>query len=375
MKTKKLWAMVTMLLVVGLLSGALGCKAPASSPTPAAKPAPATTPAATPKPPASPIVLKFSIWSPPAQVYSASNIWYLDEVEKRTGGRIKFERFFAESLAPQKDHLFAVEKKMADVASAMPSNTPAELPLAQVGALPGIWQDLWPALMAWRDLYKEVPEMGQELAKHNARFLSVAAGTPWSLLSKKPVKSIADLKGLKVRVTGTVASLLKELGAVPVSIQASETYTALERGTVDAAVSAAPALTGYGWHEVAKYHWNVSLGGGLFLILVNVNAWNAIPADLQKIMEDVAKEHPEAYHRIYQVEGEGKALDDMIKAGVTRTEPSAADNAAIAEVASKLLWKSWIDEQEKKGLPAQKVLDKFRELVKKYEPLSPFKKK
>lgn len=103
---------------------------------------------------------------------------------------------------------------------------------------------------------------------------------------RKPITSVEDLKGLKMRIPGFAGEILAELGAAPVNIPAGELYTALERGTIDALEWAGPSMDyRMGFHKIAKYYytgWHEPAAELQFLI--NQRSWNRLPEDLQAIL-------------------------------------------------------------------------------------------
>lgn len=342
--------------------------------TPTVAPATPTTAPATPAP-VKPMVLKFGSWYPPGIPAAVAADWYLIEAEKRSGGRIKFERYWAEALAPGKELLDALDAGIADVAILLPSYYPGKVPLATVGGLSYyLTDDIWTSFMAFNDLYAQVPAMNEELAKYKSRFLAPVGTAPYFVLTKRPVKTLADLKGLKLRASASEAVLMKELGAVPVSIVAPELFTALERGTVDGAVMGPSALTSYKLEEVAKNYLLLPAGGYAYMLGIRDATWKKISADLQQMMLDLAKESVPAYRQIYQIDGDKAGLEKMKAAGVTINTPSAEDIAKIRELANAAITAVWIADNAARGLPGQLVYDTYANLIKKYELLNPYKK-
>lgn len=322
---------------------------------------------------AKPIVLKFGSWVGAKAVFAQAKEWYLAEVEKRTNGRVKFERYWSGSLAPDKELLEAVEAGVADVGTVLPAYYPGKLPLGTVSSIPLVWENIYEFGMAINDLYQEVPELKKEMAKYGARFLTPAPTSQYGIVSVPKLESLADLKGKKVRAVGHQATLIHALGGVPVSMPAPETYTAMERGTVDAVAFSPSAITAYGIESASKYYWNVPTGGHGPLLAINEKVWNKLPPDIRKIMEEVALEHPKHYHQIYQIDGDGASLKKMQSVGVQFIVASDSVKAEVKKVAKQVIWDKWVEDMEAKGLPGRKVLDKLIELVEKYKAQSPFK--
>jgi TRAP-type C4-dicarboxylate transport system substrate-binding protein len=317
-------------------------------------------------------VLKASIQSPPKAALSRGFDAYLDEIEAKSNGRITFERYYGESLAKAADQLNALTNGMADIALFVPSYVPGKLPLANVGTLPALWHDSWVGAKSYHELYKTVPELQQELEKENVKWVGQYALPSYYIISTKKVEDFSDLKGLKVIATGQLAVLAEALGATPVGIPITESYEAMQRGTVDAVFYGLTASVTYGLEDSAKYIWKLPIGSSAGLIGMNLITWNKLPKDLQQVIMDTAAKHPDAFHKIYQVEGDEEALQKFVNAGAKIIEPKPEQVEKLKEMA-KPIWDKWAQDMESKGLPGQKILDTFRELIQKYEQENPYK--
>jgi len=131
---------------------------------------------------------------------------------------------------------------------------------------------------------------------------------------KKEINSVADLKGLKMRIPGFAGEVLAELGAKPVNIPAGELYTSLERNTIDALEWVGPSLDlRMGFHKVAPYYYTGWHEPGAELqFLVNQRAYKKLPKDLQVILKVAMKT---AAYDMYakSVHESGKNLASMNK--------------------------------------------------------------
>ena len=110
---------------------------------------------------------------------------------------------------------------------------------------------------------------------------------------RKPIKSVADLKGLKFRIGGTGGTVLSRLGVVPQQIAAGDIYPALEKGTIDAAEWVGPYDDEkLGFYKVAKHYYYPGWweGGPSTELLVGTKAWEALPKEYQAILEAACAE-------------------------------------------------------------------------------------
>lgn len=319
-----------------------------------------------------PLVLKSLIQSPPKIIFSKIFDAYLDDVEKRTKGRVKFERYYSASLAKPRETIEAVGSGIADIAPFVPNFTPGKVPLATVGSLPNAFDHAWVAGKAYLELYKTIPAMGKEMKKNNIKLVSVCGTGLFYCLTTKPVQSLKDLKGMKIATLGS-ASIMKAMGAVPIGMPTPDVYMALDKGTIDGAIYGPAAITGFSMQEAAKYLWKIRVGGFVGPIAVNLDKWNSLPADIRKIMLDVGEDQPKAVEQIYQIDGDNASMVKIKKAGVRVTEPTAEAQAEIYRITKEFIWDKWADKLEAKGLPGRLVMETYFKNIKKYKPLCPFK--
>lgn len=363
-KSRKSFVMLLLIVVIGLA----GCGQPQStnSNTPDDKGDKKSNPDA--------LVLKASIQSPPTSDLAKGFDVYLDKIEERSDGRIEFERYYSESLAKAADHLNALTSNIADLALFVPSYTPGLLPLALIGTNPALWEDVWVGEMAYHDLYKTVPEMEEELKSHNVKWVGQYATPTSYVISNKPINSIEDIKGLKVIATGEMGTLAAQLGATPVGIPITDSYEAIERQTVDAVFYGLTTSVAYGLEDAAKYVYKIPLGATAGLYGMNLDVWNKLPEDLQDIILEVASEHPEDFHQIYQIQGQEEAIKKFEAKNVQFIEPTDEDKQKVQDVAKPIRDK-WIQDNESKGLPGQEIMEAFQSFIEKYEKENPFAEK
>ena len=323
---------------------------------------------------AEPLVLKVSFWThaPEKNLYSRANGWILREVEKRAQGRIKFEYYYSGSLLPGRETVAGVRDGVADIAFCVSFYEPGKLPLSTVTTLPLAGKNYYSTAMALRELM-QMPEMQAELDKFNLKFLSHCTNSSYALWSAKPIKSISEIKGQKLRAIGGQAKMVKALGGVPVSVVSTELYTALERKTLDGTLANPTFGTDYKFQEVCPYYYAMMFGNAGIFLGVNKDSWKKIPPDIQQMFTDLAEDAAKAGHEIYELKGVKKLQSLEQKGIVTITQPSAEDIKEATAIAQNTVWKEWVEKMEKKGLPGQKVLDNYLRLVKKWDARNPFK--
>ena len=318
---------------------------------------------------AEPVVLK-SLTMPPKQAALAKSFdIFLDDIEKRTNGRVKFERYYSSSLAKPNEMLDACGIGIFDIFTAVSDYYPGKLPLATVGGLPGAANSVWVTGKAYLELYKTFPGMEKEMMRNNVKFVSAWGSGTFYLLSKKKVQSLGELKGLKIGAAGNQAKLMKALGATPVALSFNDAFTSLQRGTVDGGIYGPDALLAFGLHEAAKYFWKIPVGGGVQPVAMNMDKWKGLPADIQKAILEAGEDFPKSHEMFYQQKATMGALGALKKMGVTITEPSAETKATLKKISSDQVWNQWAKGMDAKRLPGSKVMDIYLKNIDKYRAM------
>lgn len=184
--------------------------------------------------------------------------------------------------------------------------------------------------------------------------------------SKKRVRRLEDMKGLKVRSYGLSSKILAAWGAVPVAMPFPEIYEALKLGTIDGTVSYLYTQKPYRHYEVAKYYILGNFGAlPCQPFLINLKAWDAVGPEGQKILQEAADKAQEVLIENFNKE-DVECLKIMKDAGVDVYELPADQRARWVEK-GRFVWDEWAKEMDEKGLPGTKITQRFLELVKHYE--------
>lgn len=195
-----------------------------------------------------PIELTYSIFFPATHKNTLLAQDWAKEIGTRTGGKVKITVFPGGTLTKAEVCYDGVEKGISDIGMSVLGYTRGKFPLSEVLDLPlGVRNGAAATAMANAFYQKFAPkEFG------SVKIMYLHAHGPGFLHTKKPVKTLEDLKGLKVRCTGLSAKIVTALGGTPVAMPMGETYDALSRGVVDGSMSPVESLEGWRWGEVVK---------------------------------------------------------------------------------------------------------------------------
>jgi TRAP-type C4-dicarboxylate transport system substrate-binding protein len=307
---------------------------------------------------------------PPAQAALAKSFdFFLDDIEKRSGGRIKIERYYSASLAKPHEMLEACGIGVFDIFTMVSDYYPGKVPLATVGGLIGAADNVWVTGKAYLEMQKTYPVMEKEMMRNNVKCISAWGSGTFYLLSNKKIQSLEALKGKKIGSASMQAKLMKALGATPVSLSFNDAFTALQRGTVDGGIFGPDAILAFGLHEAGKYYYKIAVGGGVQPVAMNLDKWNSLPADIQKIILEAGEDFPKSHENFYQLKATMGALGALKGKGVIITEPSAETKAALKKISQEKVWTQWAKGMDAKGLPGSKTMDIFLKGIEKYSAM------
>ncbi len=192
--------------------------------------------------------------------------------------------------------------------------------------------------------------------KHNVYYLGRPEFGVWfQVFTNKPVKTPGELKGQKIRVSGTYEPFIKSLGAVPVTMPGSDIYTALERGTIDGYAWSVLGNVQMGWVDVCKYILEPRIYQMNIEALINLKTWEKLPAHLQKLLSDCMIENEKTYGAI-MAEISEKEFKQMQQKGMQVIRFSPEDTRAYVDQAYEAGWDEVIEENPQLGPKLKKML-------------------
>jgi len=284
----------------------------------------------------------------------AGNKWqidhFVDHVAKMSGGRLIIAPFMSDELVPTEEMHLAVQKGTIEMSRDSGSYCAELVDIANIEfGLPRAWDGpmaMWTIFMrlGMLDLCREA------YAEQGIYYASVTAEPPYAMIATKPISSLEDIQGMKMRAYGLTAKWLDSVGAKTTYISAAEIYTAFATGTIDACVyGGARDYLGMSLGEVTKYYLYdpYMVNPNTDSILVNMDAWNSLPEDLQDILEVASWERNLWCETDFYL-GEYTAVDEM---GIEGVRWPAEDIAVLNEAALPF----WDEEAAKSPRNAQAI--------------------
>jgi TRAP-type C4-dicarboxylate transport system substrate-binding protein len=238
---------------------------------------------------AAPMKLTYSCFFPPTHIQSKLADAWCKEVEKRTKGQIVVQYYPGQTLTKADQCYDGVVNGLSDIGFSVLAYTRGRFPVMAAVDLPLGYTSGTAATEVVNAVYNKFKP--KELMDTQVMYLH-AHGPGLVFTSKKPVKTLEDMKGLKLRGHGTSALVAKALGATPVPMPMPETYQSLQKGVVDGSLYPLEANKGWKLGEVCHYcaaDFTAAYTTSFFVVM-NKDKWKAIPPDLQKVIEEINKE-------------------------------------------------------------------------------------
>lgn len=299
-----------------------------------------------------------SIWGK-KRAFSA-NIEALSAIlSEKTGGNLNLKLVYGEALSPPKENIDGMKLGAFEAGPVCPAYTPGKLPASMALNLPFL---PIPDLAVQKSVHEEFfahPALVKEYENWGSLVAMVTLIPRYEFMGvSKPPTTLEGWNGLRVRALGGVGEAMKLLGAVPTSMPAPELFQALERGLVD--VGSFPfsyAFGAYRLHEVAKwYTTNAAISTTGCPFLSGISAWNALPPQYQKLIEDsrdaALAQQAEAYD-----EADRKYIPLFKKNGIVAITYSKEERDRLVAIGGKPIWDQWVKDAEAQGIPGQELLD------------------
>lgn len=279
------WFFFSIVSIITILSF-MGCGGKSTAPSPQAVES-------------KPIELTYSIFFPATHSqYKLAESW-AKELEKRTNGRVKVTLYPGGSLTKADQCYEGVVNGVSDLGMSCFAYTRGRFPLLEVLDLPlG-----YPSGMVATKVANEIVKKYQPAELKDVKVLYVHAHGPGILASKKPVRNLEDLSGMKIRATGLCTKIVEKLGGQPIGMSQSETYEALQKGVVEATFCPIETLQGWKQGEVIQAVTDSRCVGytTAMFVVMNKKKWEELPEDIKNVIQQLSEEwvekHGEAWDK------------------------------------------------------------------------------
>jgi len=303
------------------------------------------------------VTWKLATWGKP-RAYTAGLETVKAYVEEQTGGKFSVTIGY-ESFGGPKELLDLVKVGALEMSSMCSAYHPEKTPAYGVLDLPFLPISNFDTQQSVHETIHKHPIILNEFAGWNAFPYMSGLLPQYEFIGKgKPPKSLDDWKGLRVRAIGGIGDAMKRLGAVPTSVDATEVYTSMERGTVDGA--SFPSTYAHGSYKIYELgNWftaNMAPGTQACPLVVNIDAWKKLPAQYQKVLMDAKTPAYAKLKAAYKV-ADDKFIPLFKQKKLEFVTYSEADLAKFRSVGAKPVWDEWVKQREAQGIPGKELLD------------------
>ena len=316
------------------------------------------------------IHLRYATPYPPNHPFSRADTAWMKKVEKDSGGRLKIDPYWGGATISSDQSVFELKHGVADIALVTPIYQRAGVRTikAQTGFYVGADS---PAqqIAVYHCLEKEFPSFTTEMA--GVHVLAVQGGNLARFLTRhKPVTSLDDLHGLRLRAPTEVAVALRKFGANPSTMPMGEVYSALSKGTIDGVAAPFDTLASLHFSEVAKYMNTLKIArGGYPARAISDRAYNRLPADLKAVLDN-SRGFWEAQLAQQVTKADATGLAFGKTHGITFVEPAPADQARFDAVENEVALED-ATKLEKIGVEGPAIFRRAQAVIASFKAGSP----
>lgn len=298
--------------------------------------------------------LTYSNFFPPTHVQSQLAEKWCREVEKRTDGEVVIDYYPGSTLTKAKQCYDGVVEGMSDIGLSALAYSRGRFPVMAAVDLPLGYTSGVQATRVANDVYAKF----RPAELDDVQVMYFHAHGPGLLhTAKKPVKTLEDIKGLKLRATGNSGKLVQALGATPVAMSMSDSYQAIQKGVVDGGMY--PVETNKGWKmaEVVDYMTESFPVGytTTFFVVMNKDRWNALSDKARAAITEINAQWSVLH---------GKAWDESdvvgreyFKAKGGEIIPLSAAEGERWKAAAAPMLDEYVNDADAKSLPGRDVLE------------------
>jgi TRAP-type transport system periplasmic protein len=317
------------------------------------------------------ITLSFADQNSPTSLWETRGLQpWVKKVEDATKGRVKIRIYPSQTLIKGTEMWKGIQNGIADIGWCFHGYWPELTPLSDVITLP---------LLPFSTAAEGSTVISKLIAKYPAlqkeydavKLLTIMTSHQYVIVTRnKPIKTMEDFKGMKLRVTGGPPSeQIRALGGVAMLVPMPDVYQALEKGVIDGALLPWEALQSFRLYEVGRYYTIAPMSATYFSIAMNKQKWNSLPKDVQdQIMSASGPDGGVAMGTNVFDEAEAVVMG-LVKEGKFTAERyvlPADEVARWRKVAGEPIWQDWVKKMEAKGKPeAKEILAATLELLKK----------
>jgi TRAP-type C4-dicarboxylate transport system substrate-binding protein len=291
-----------------------------------------------------------------------------NNLERMSNNKIKVETSWSQSVHSVREGRKAVRTGLSDHAPCFSLYTARDYNMVGGLGLPFLFNNSHEAIATAEHLYPKY--LKEEFERFKVKIMREAHTGPYHLYNNKPVKTLEDIKGMKIRAGGgTHSQIIAALGATQVSMPGADAYTAMQRGTLDAIHFNDAAALIFKLHEVSKFRSSNGFNVLTVEYCLGADWFDALPADLQVVVNNWGRQMAIAEGVGFYDYGGQVNVIKMQEQGLQKIDLPSSELKRWREAVSGVE-AAWIDDTTKKGLPAAEFIAEAKKLSAKYAAMS-----
>ncbi len=291
-----------------------------------------------------------------------------NNLERMSNNKIKVETSWSQSVHSVREGRKAVRTGLSDHAPCFSLYTARDYNMVGGLGLPFLFNNSHEAIATAEHLYPKY--LKEEFERFKVKIMREAHTGPYHLYNNKPVRTLEDIKGMKIRAGGgTHSQIIAALGATQVSMPGADAYTAMQRGTLDAIHFNDAAALIFKLHEVSKFRSSNGFNVLTVEYCMGGDWFDALPADLQVVVNNWGRQMAIAEGVAFYDYGGQVNVIKMQEQGLQKIDLPESELARWREAVSGVE-AAWIADTEKKGLPAKEFVAEAKKLSAKYAAMS-----
>lgn len=292
--------------------------------------------------------------------------WFVDEVAKLSEGDVNIDVNWGGALFSEKAAVQSIRDGVADLGSVIGVYFPQDMVAYDLADLPIPNADPWVGMKAIDQIMRTNPQVKDNLAKQNLVYIGTYTTSAVQVGCKgKSIKTLDDLKGLKVRGVGAYGKVFTDLGATSVNMSVYEAYQGLETGLIDCTQTYPYLVKALKFDEVFDSYTELDWGQiGALGIMMNKDSFDALSAEDQKAIMTAGEGLADEFGRILTAANE-ESVQILKDKGKEVMAISDADRQTLIE-ASEPYIAEWISRADAAGLDGSALVDEYKALIVNY---------
>lgn len=312
------------------------------------------------------IKLKLSHFVPPSHNHHVAVLApWVEEVRKRTNGRVEITIFPGATLCKPPQQYECARDGIADIAFAVTGWTPGRFPRSSVIELPFMQRTAATGSQMLADLWDK--HLKQEYEDVQLLYMNVHPAGHIHTHSK-PIRTLDDFRGLKIRTpTATIGDLLEMLGAAKVGMPVTQIYESMSNKVIDGFVVPYEVFPPLKFYEVSRYHTEVGMYTTAFATMMNKKKFESLPAEVRKVLVETTSRESGYWKRVgeswdrAEVPGRKTITDRKSEIYVLPKDERKRWREAVRGLDDK-----WVADADKRGVSGKELLKVTRDLSVKY---------